>query len=186
MARIVVLGAGITGLAAAHRILRTRPGADVVVLEAADRIGGMIGATREHGFHVDWAANGVLTNAPDTLELVDELGLELLPSSDRARRRYIFRHGGLRAVPTSPGSFLGSPLLGPLAKLRALAEPFVPARGGAERASSSDDAEAQRWLSEVVVRADGQALGPTTDADGRITQRWAFSDDTEASIGFFG
>jgi oxygen-dependent protoporphyrinogen oxidase len=124
--RVAVIGAGLAGLACAHRLL-TPTGGDVVVLEASDRVGGYL-RTSSHGTYVvESGPNGFLDNAPDTLALVRELGLtgELLPSQDRARRRFVFRDGRLRLLPGSPVAFLRSDVLSGAAKLRILSEPFA-------------------------------------------------------------
>ena len=128
--RVVIVGAGIAGLSIAWTIKRRSPGVDVVVLEHRARGGGNIRTEHIDGFVCEWGPDGFLDNAPATLELVRELGLtsRLLPSSDAARRRFIFRKGQLTEVPTSLSAFLQTPLLSPRGKLRILFEPFASGR----------------------------------------------------------
>jgi oxygen-dependent protoporphyrinogen oxidase len=128
--RIVIAGGGIAGLSTAWAIKQRAPEVDVVVLERSPRAGGNIRTENVDGYVCESGPDGFLDNAPATMALVRELGLNsrLLPSNDRARRRYIFRNGRLSEVPTSPGAFLRTPLLSPRAKLRLLCEPFASGR----------------------------------------------------------
>src|SRR5262249_55994094 len=75
MPRIVVVGAGISGLATAFRLRQRRPDAAITVLESAPRAGGKIGTETHHGFPVHIGPNGFLDSKPSTLELCPELGI---------------------------------------------------------------------------------------------------------------
>ncbi len=127
MSTVAIIGAGVAGLSVAHEIRTRAPGLDLIVLEPRERTGGNVRTEIYDGYTCEWGAVGFLDNAPDTLRLVREIGLEprLLPSSDTARRRYIYRNGRLHEVPTSPASFLTSPLISARAKARLLGEPFA-------------------------------------------------------------
>ena len=106
MPRIVIVGAGLSGLATAHFLRRLLPEASLTLLERAAQPGGKVRTWERDGYRVEGGANGFVSNAPDTLDLVAALGLEgeLLPASEAARRRYLFVDGGLRPLPsiTSP------------------------------------------------------------------------------------
>jgi oxygen-dependent protoporphyrinogen oxidase len=93
----------------------------VTVLEQAPFAGGNVRAVTHEGYTFDLAANGVLP-APDTLTLFDDLGLSPEPAADSAKRRFIFKDGGLHALPESPPGLLRFPLLLPSEKLRAALE----------------------------------------------------------------
>ena len=73
--RVVVVGAGITGLAAAHEAHRR--GLDVTVLEAASQAGGKIDSGFIEGaelpFPVDMAADGFLARQPEVVQLCHEI-----------------------------------------------------------------------------------------------------------------
>ena len=73
--RIVVVGSGITGLAAAHRLLRDHPELDLLVLEAGTAPGGRIRTSPFAGLPVDEAADAFLVRVPWALDLCSELGL---------------------------------------------------------------------------------------------------------------
>ena len=71
--RVVVVGAGIAGLAAAHRLLRR--GARVTVLEASDRVGGKLLPGEIAGARVDFGAESMLARRPEAVALAREVGL---------------------------------------------------------------------------------------------------------------
>jgi oxygen-dependent protoporphyrinogen oxidase len=125
------VGAGIAGLVCAHRLVTALgDAAEIVVLEASDRGGGLVRSEHIDGFLCESGPNGFLDNAPATLALVDELHLRehLVSSQEGARRRFVFRNGRLRLLPISPGAFLTSDVLSARAKLRIAREPFAPRR----------------------------------------------------------
>jgi protoporphyrinogen/coproporphyrinogen III oxidase len=85
-------------------------------------------------------------------------------SDDRARRRYLYVDGTLHPLPGSPGALLQTPLLPWTAKLRMLAEPFVPRRSRTARPSGrAPDAPA----------AEGSRQGESIDADDETVYEFA-------------
>ncbi len=132
MKRVVVIGGGLSGLAAARAVLdaAARRGAAVstMVLEAGPEPGGKIRSVRENGFLCEQGPNGFLDNKPSTLELVRRLGMEdrLLRSEDGARKRYVFAGGVLHPLPEDPVSFVTSDILSIRGKLRLAAEFLLP------------------------------------------------------------
>lgn len=149
MADVVVIGAGISGLVAAHRL--AKDGRDVLVLESSDAPGGAIRTQSVDGFLVERGPNSV--RMTDALEaLVDELGLaEELVSGDPRAPRYVFLEGGLVRAPMGPASAVTTPLLSARAKLRLLAEPFV--------GRPKDDAE--QSIEAFVTRRLGREIHDT-------------------------
>lgn len=127
MSRIVIAGAGVTGLSVAHAIRARDPHAEVVVVEGDTQPGGNVKTEVVNGYLCEWGADGFLDNAPDTLQLVRDLGMEprLLPSNDSARRRFIYSKGRLHEVPGSALAFLKSDLLSAGGKARIVWEPFA-------------------------------------------------------------
>lgn len=130
--KLVVVGAGVSGLATAFRVrerfdAHRRP-LEICVLEAADRAGGKIRTEDQAGYRVEWGPNGFLDGKPDTLALCEALGIRdaLLPSSERARKRYVFSAGTLHRVPETPVAFFRSPLLTPWGRLRVVKEAWAP------------------------------------------------------------
>ncbi len=136
--RIAVIGGGISGLAAAHRLAELLPQAEIELFEAADRLGGVLHTVKRSGFLIERAADNFLIKPPAGIELCRQLGLadELLATDESRRRAFVVRSGKLIPIPEgfflmSPRKLwplLTSPLLSLAGKLRLLAEPFIPRR----------------------------------------------------------
>jgi oxygen-dependent protoporphyrinogen oxidase len=124
--RVIVIGAGITGLSAALELRDA--GADVRVLDASDRPGGVITTIHRDGFLVE-AGPTSLSATPGLEALIDRLGLaaERVTPAATAKRRFIVRGGTPVALPSGPGSLVTSRALSGRAKWRLLTEPFVEA-----------------------------------------------------------
>jgi protoporphyrinogen/coproporphyrinogen III oxidase len=154
---VVIVGGGISGLALAHALLRAgRDGVRVTVFEREARPGGVIRSERVDGYLCEHGPSGFLDRAPDTQALVDELDLRgrLAPSNDRARRRFIYRGGRLRAVPTGLVPFIAGNLLSWRGRLRVALEPFASA--GTGRDESVHQFASRRFgreVADVVVDA---------------------------------
>ena len=69
----LVVGAGMTGLCAAHHL--ARQGRRVALLDAADRPGGVIGSVRREGCLFERGPNSAMDTTPLIGQLVDTLGL---------------------------------------------------------------------------------------------------------------
>ena len=132
--RVVIVGAGITGLACAHRILRGDPSIAVTVLEASGHTGGLIRTSPFAGHaHVDEAADAFLLRNPAARRLADEIGLSGLLTSPANGHASVW-HGRLHrlpenlllGVPTNVLSLARSRLISPLGKMRAALEPLLP------------------------------------------------------------
>jgi oxygen-dependent protoporphyrinogen oxidase len=123
--KIIVIGAGISGLTCAY--LLYREGFDVIVLEQKDRVGGSIETVSEGGLLFDRGPNSGLETTPLIQQLVKELNLEdqFIYANREGNKRYILRDGELHALPMSPPTFLKTKLFSGKAKLRLLAEPFI-------------------------------------------------------------
>ena len=127
--RLVVIGGGIAGLAAAWESA-TRHGAEVEVLEAAGAAGGNIRSERRDGYLCEWGPTGFLDDAPATLDACARLGLtpRLTRANPAAERRFVVRGGRLRELPHGLAGFLTSDVLTLPGRLRVLGEPLVPRR----------------------------------------------------------
>jgi len=141
--RIAVVGAGITGLSAAHDLAAScrRDGlaADITVIDASPEAGGKIRTLRRDGCVIERGPDSFLARKTPILELAGELGLigELVPVNPAAPAR-IVRRGRLHpipegmqlGVPTRIAPFLKSGLLSPAGKARALFDLIMPRGGG--------------------------------------------------------
>jgi oxygen-dependent protoporphyrinogen oxidase len=124
--RVIIAGAGISGLSLAYALLERQPDLDVMVLEAEARPGGKIWTEKVKGFICEAGVNGFLDNKPSTLELASKIKLPPIRSNDAARKRAIYFGGGLRMIPESPPAFFKSNFLSISGRLRMIGELFVP------------------------------------------------------------
>jgi protoporphyrinogen/coproporphyrinogen III oxidase len=120
--QVVVIGGGISGLACAYRLQQL--GVPVTLLEACDRVGGLMGTVERDGFLFESGPQSF--QGTDTLlQLVRELGLDAeLCQADPRAPRYVLRNGRLQKVPMSPQAVLGASLLGYGARWKVVSEPF--------------------------------------------------------------
>ncbi|MER7973018.1 FAD-dependent oxidoreductase, partial [Streptomyces sp. NPDC096080] len=95
--RVVVVGAGIAGLAAAHRLLER--GARVTVLEASDRVGGKLLPGEIAGARVDLGAESMLARRPEAVALAREVGLADALQPPATATASIWTRGALRPMP---------------------------------------------------------------------------------------
>lgn len=132
---VAVIGGGISGLAAAHRLRELDPRIEVRVLEAGERPGGVLGTIRDRGFLIEQSADSFLTATPWALDLCRRLGLEgeIIPTDPAHRRAFVVAKGRLAPIPDglmvmAPTRFwpmVATPILGPWDKLRMGLELFV-------------------------------------------------------------
>ena len=103
--RLVVVGGGISGLAAAHRAveLARERGREVALtlLEAGDRLGGTIRTERRDGFLIECGPDSFLSEKPWALALCRRLGIEsqLVRTDDRFRKVFVWYRGRLHPLP---------------------------------------------------------------------------------------
>ncbi len=123
---VIVVGAGISGLSCAYRL--NQLGAEVTLLEASNRAGGLIGAIQKDGFLFESGPQSFQTTDL-ILSLIRELGIGAdLQKADPRAPRYILLHGKLQKIPTSPQAMLTSSLLGVGSRWKILSEPFRKTR----------------------------------------------------------
>ncbi|WP_221361591.1 protoporphyrinogen oxidase [Streptomyces beigongshangae] len=102
---VAVVGGGIAGLAAAHRLLDD--GARVTVLEASDRLGGKLLPGEVAGARVDLGAESMLARRPEAVALAREVGLADRLRPPAAAGASIWTRGALRPMPK--GHVMGVP-----------------------------------------------------------------------------
>ncbi|MFB6848762.1 protoporphyrinogen oxidase [Streptomyces sp. NPDC056373] len=103
--RVVVVGAGIAGLAAAHRLLDR--GARVTVLEASGRVGGKLLPGEVAGARVDLGAESMLARRPEAVALAREVGLADRLRPPATATASLWTRGALRPFPK--GHVMGVP-----------------------------------------------------------------------------
>ncbi|MCL4562431.1 MAG: protoporphyrinogen oxidase [Chloroflexi bacterium] len=135
-ARVVIVGGGIAGLAAAYYLQAFAPGQALTLIEGESRMGGKIATDAQDGFVIEGGPDSFLSSKPGALDLCRELGLEdrLVGPNEAQHRTYIL-HGkhlydlpeGLTGlIPSRFSPMLKTSLLSPAGKLRLFAEPVIP------------------------------------------------------------
>jgi oxygen-dependent protoporphyrinogen oxidase len=102
MPQVVVVGAGVAGLAAALELQDT--GAEVVVLESSDRVGGKVRVSDVGGVPVDEGADSLLRRVPYGVQLAERAGLDLISPTEGAG---LWARGRVRPLPAR--TFMGVP-----------------------------------------------------------------------------
>ena len=106
--KVVVVGAGITGLTVAYRLLKSEENFEIVVLEGEKQTGGKLITSRFAGLLLDEGADAFLARAPWAKDLFDEIGISKEFVSPSSRSASIWANGSLEPLP-SP-NVLGIPL----------------------------------------------------------------------------
>ncbi len=154
---LVVIGGGVAGLAAAHRAKER--GAEVALLEAKDRVGGLVRTERtDDGFVIERGPESFLTRDPILLELSETLGIADRLVKTEAKGAYVVHRGRLERIP--PGfqllapldakAFWKTPLVSRRGKLRAMLEPLLPASPREDESLASF--VRRRFGDELLVR----------------------------------
>ena len=165
--KVVVVGGGIAGIAAALEACTLPSAPEVVILEAASTAGGVISTFRSDGFVLERGPDSFFSDE-ETLGFLSRTGVAsmLEGTSENGRRVFIMEEDGAIALPegffiTAPrriAPFLANPLFSFRGKVRALAEIFVPARRDGPEESAASFIR-RRFGNEVFVRAAGPLIG---------------------------
>jgi len=121
---VIVIGAGLSGLTAAHFLGKLQPGASCLILEKDSRPGGAIKSLHENNFLAEWGPHGFLNNTPESLEVLKDTGLmekaQLAPLGNFVR--FVCHRGRLVQLPQKPQQLLVTPLLSFTDKFRLLGD----------------------------------------------------------------
>ncbi|TSA53605.1 MAG: protoporphyrinogen oxidase [Actinobacteria bacterium] len=171
---VVIVGAGITGLATAHQLLQQVHPPRVTIVESADRVGGIIQSSPFAGLDsVDESADAFLTRSSTAMKLAADVGLDHQLTSPAANHAYIWHnrmhlipHGTMLGVPASRTAIWNTSLLSARGKLRATCEPLMPYRIG-RNTDSLGQAIRQRCGDQVLERLVDPLVGSiyATDTD---------------------
>ncbi|MEE9238124.1 MAG: protoporphyrinogen oxidase, partial [Thermodesulfobacteriota bacterium] len=137
---ILIVGGGITGLAAAHRLIELNDEnnfeVNLKLLESSPRLGGNISTLTQDNLLIEEGPDSFITAKPHGLNLCKRLGIEneLIPTSEKNRKTLIYLNGRLVALPEgfillSPTKilpFITSPILSFYGKIRVLLELLIP------------------------------------------------------------
>ncbi len=166
--RVAVIGGGISGLAAAHRLHELEPSLEVTLLEAGDSLGGVLQTVRKDGFLIERGADNFITNVPWGLDLCRRIGFEdqLLETNSAHRQAFVVSRGRLRKIPEgfiimAPSRIwpiVSTPIMSPLGKMRMAWEYFIPGRPSEEDESLASFVR-RRFGSETYDRLVQPLIG---------------------------
>ncbi|MEJ6489775.1 protoporphyrinogen oxidase [Leucobacter sp. USCH14] len=176
--RIAVVGGGVSGLTAARELAVS--GADVVVIEGADRLGGRIRGASIAGVTIDIGAESFATRGGTVAALIDDLGMTDQIVRPAPLGSWVI--DGPRSIPLPAAGTLGIPAaplsratvraLGAPGALRAAIEPLLPRSIGRDAASLAELVRARlgsralhrlvRPVALGVYSSDPDRLGVTT------------------------
>ncbi len=142
---VIVLGAGLSGLATAWRLART--GSEVTVLERSGRTGGVIRSERVDGFLCEAAPNSMLLKSASAEGFLADVGLRdaIVDANPLASKRFLVRDGRVLPLPMSLWGGVTTPLYSLRAKFRLLAEPFIRASGDDDESVASFVTRRMGW-----------------------------------------
>ncbi|HJU52329.1 MAG TPA: protoporphyrinogen oxidase [Acidimicrobiia bacterium] len=154
--RVVVIGGGISGLAAAHRL--STLGLSVTLVDKSERLGGKVSTDHVDGFVIESGPDSFVAGKETVIELATELGIEdqIISTRPEHRGSYVWsRHrlhplpeGLLLMTPSRLGPLFRSSLLSRRGRLRAAGDLLVPRR----------QAEGDESLESFVVRRLGREV----------------------------
>lgn len=173
--RVVIVGGGISGLAAAHRLLEL--GLDksqITLIEAGARLGGTIATDHRDGFLLERGPDSFISEKPEAVSLAKRLGLEsrLIETNEKHRRSFIVRKGRLRPVPEgfqllAPSRvwpFITTDIFSLTGKLRMAADLLLPRENGKDDESLASFVR-RRLGQEALERMAQPMVGGIYTAD---------------------
>jgi len=178
MKRIVVIGGGIAGLAAAHRLTeltkeKSLP-LEIILLEATSRLGGPIATERIGDFLVEAGPDSFITEKPWAIALCERIGLasRLVSTQAAYQKIAIVHHGKLVQLPdgffllapTRFWPFIKTPLFSLSGKLRIASELLRP-RDGLNDDESLGSFVRRRFGREALERVAQPLVGGIYAAD---------------------
>lgn len=136
--KVVVLGGGITGLAAAFylqkEVKEKKLPVDVTLVEATHRVGGKIQTVMKDGFIIERGPDSFLAKKKSAARLAEEVGMADKLVSNTAGKSFVLAHerlhpmpgGSIMGIPTEIRPFLTTRLFSFPGKMRAAADFFLP------------------------------------------------------------
>src|SRR2546430_12491664 len=173
MKHIVIIGGGITGLAAAHRLRERsqelRKQVRVTLIEASSRVGGIVQTREREGFLLEHGPDSFISEKPQALELAMRLGLEsrLIETNENHRQSFIVRRGRLLPVPKgfhllAPGQlwpFITSGIFSWPGKVRMAMDLLLPRQNVNETVDGNTDASGAAIEDESLAHFVRRRLG---------------------------
>ncbi len=175
--RVIVIGGGITGLSAAHRLAELGSSRnldlEILLLEKSDRVGGVISTVERDGFTIEEGPDSFITSKPWGINLASRLGIEneLIETSPDNRRTFVLLNrrlvplpdGFIMLAPTRIMPFLRTPLFSWRGKMRMLMDLVIPKNPPGDESLASF--VRRRLGTEALERAAQPMVGGVYTAD---------------------
>jgi len=172
--KIVVVGGGVSGLAATLELERLAPNAQITLLDACERLGGVLESQQYAGFTIETSADMFTVDPSAAIDLVRRLGREgdLLTTTPTKDRAYVATENRIEPLPqgfslmlpADIDTVLASPILSAAGKQRFLQEQQIPPGDCAEDESLESFA-VRRFGVEVFERLIQPLAGGIYTAD---------------------
>jgi oxygen-dependent protoporphyrinogen oxidase len=175
--KIIVIGGGITGLSAAHRIIEIQKennlDLEILLIEKSDKLGGAISTVKKDGYLIEEGPDMFFTKRPWALSLSKRLGLdkELIETNEKKRGTYVLwgkklipvPEGFLMLAPSKILPFLKTPLFSWRGKLRMLMDLFIAKKEISDESLASF--VRRRFGNEALERIAQPMIGGVYTAD---------------------
>lgn len=155
---VIIIGAGLSGLSAAHFLNKMKPDLDVVILDKSSRPGGAVQSFKQDGFLAEWGPHGFLDNTPESQEILTDTSLYNVAQKAPLGNfvRFVCHNGQLVQLPQSPQKLLSTPLLSLGGKLRLLSDLWKKAK---QHDQTIGEWAAYRFGKEVLPLVDAAVTG---------------------------
>lgn len=176
MKHIAVIGGGISGLAAAHRLLEQDTNLRVTLIEASNKLGGTIQTEERDGFLLERGPDSFISEKPEAVSLARRLEIDarLIQTNEEHRRSFIVSKGRLKPVPEgfqllAPSRiwpFVTTDIFSLTGKLRMASEILLPRRSANGTSDESLASFVRRRLgNEALERMAQPMVGGIYTAD---------------------
>ena len=143
---IAIIGGGIAGLTTAFYLKKS--GHSPTIFEASSQTDGVIQSQTIDGFTIENGPNTILLSDQRTLDMFNDLGLQIEDASPKSKNRYVVKNKQLVAVPISIKSFITTSLFSWTSKFKILTEAF-------KRNKPMGDEES---ISQFIIRRFGREV----------------------------
>jgi oxygen-dependent protoporphyrinogen oxidase len=154
--RVAIIGAGVSGLAAAYRLRQVDPSIETALMESSDRVGGVVRSQQVDGFCIEHGPDSLLTQVPWGVDLCQRVGVadELVSTCQENQGVFVVCRGRLERLPEGLAlmapqrlwPIAASPILSIRGKLRLACEYAIP-----RKKTASDES-----LTQFVTRRLGR------------------------------
>lgn len=159
MTHVVIVGGGMSGLAAAYRLHKLNPAIQLTLIEREDRLGGKILTDALNDFVIEGAPDSFLARKPRGVGLCEELGIadQLYGRDPRHAKTFVKSEGALYPlpsglsgmIPTNLDALANNPLISPAGKERLAQEMILPPR---PKNADHDDESVASFVSRRLGR----------------------------------